>query len=61
MLTLWTDQLDSPSDGWPRLARWLQGTRAGDALAGCAAAEPDNVGHNHDEPLAEELMAACRQ
>ena len=60
MLTLWTDQLDSPSDGWPRLARWLQGTRAGDALAAAPLPEPDNVGHNHDEPLAEELRAACR-
>ena len=60
LLTLWTDQLDSPSDGWPRLARWLKGTRAGDKLAAAPLPEPDNVGHNHDEPLAEELRAACR-
>ena len=59
MLTLWTDQLESPSDGWPRLAHWLQGTRAGHALAAAPLPEPDNVGHNHDEPLAEELRAAC--
>lgn len=60
MLTLWTDQLDTPTEGWGRLVGRLSGTRAGKALAMAKLPTPVNVAHiNHDEPPARELRAAC--
>ena len=60
MLVLRTDRLDTPAGGWRRLAGWLNGSRAGEALAVATPPTPVNVGRNHDEPSApRELREAC--